>query len=299
MITPLTAPLPRTPTRKGICNIFGKKADTDVLLTYSWIRSHLEEDITVSIPKHEVYEEYRAYCEANRFDKLCVADFGKAMKHIFPQVKPRRLGQRGNSKYCYSGLRKKTLVETPELPALDTSEYRIGGEEPVGQDRKSGQDAVWKVVLDWAEKLFNRKFKFSTDLARYLIETQNVKPELAHAFRANDSKASGSGSKTQTANKKKDVCSQISKKMSEKKKCDISNSLATKAQDSGQPSQMVIKSEPEETALSGSSMIQLYQKVRATGSWTFHLEPLHVSPFLGAHFVQFVCRRSRRHPPAV
>ena len=271
-----------------------------MLLTYSWIRSHLEEDITVSIPKHEVYEEYRAYCEANRFDKLCIADFGKAMKHIFPQVKPRRLGQRGNSKYCYSGLRKKTLVETPELPALDTSEYRIGGEEMVGQDRKSGQDAVWKVILDWAEKLFNRKFKFNTDLARFLIETQNVKAEVAHAFRANDPKASGSGNKTPTANKKKDVCSQISKKVSEKKKCDISNATSqSKAQDSGHSSQMVIKTEPEETALSGSSMIQLYQKV---GELEFLLPGFHLllaSRFVGAHFVQFIRRRSRRHPPAV
>ncbi|XP_074599241.1 uncharacterized protein LOC141853705 isoform X2 [Brevipalpus obovatus] len=40
------------------------------------------------------------------------------MKHIFPKVKPRRLGQRGNSRYCYSGLRKKVSLTAPSLPDL-------------------------------------------------------------------------------------------------------------------------------------------------------------------------------------
>lgn len=105
-------------SRKG-GNPFGKKADVEVSQTYTWIQSHLEEDSSVSLPKHEVYEEYKAFCEANKFEPLCVADFGKAMKHVFPKVKPRRLGQRGNSKYCYSGLRKKLKLECPELPDLD------------------------------------------------------------------------------------------------------------------------------------------------------------------------------------
>src|SRR6218665_3667716 len=104
-------------------NYFGKKTDSEVIQTYAWIQTHLEEDISVSIPKNEVYQDYSAYCEANSFEKLCVADFGKAMKQIFPKVKPRRLGQRGNSRYCYSGMRKRTQLETPELPILDTSEF--------------------------------------------------------------------------------------------------------------------------------------------------------------------------------
>ena len=166
---------------------FGKKADSEVIQTYAWIQSHLEEDISVSIPKHEVYEEYRSYCEANHFEKLCVADFGKAMKHIFPQVKPRRLGQRGNSKYCYSGLRKKIILTAPELPALETSDDNIN----IGDSYESSiignsvrknnvmvNDIVWNIIHEWMEKTFNRKFKTSIDFARYLIETQNIKSDL-------------------------------------------------------------------------------------------------------------------------
>lgn len=207
--------------------MFGKKADTEVIQTYTWIQSHLEEDISVSIPKHEVYDEYRAYCDANKFEKLCVADFGKAMKHIFPQVKPRRLGQRGNSKYCYSGLRKKILVDAPELPVLDTSEYKYRNEERENNPKKNvlGDDIVWNVILEWVEKTFNRKFKNSVDFARHLIETQNIKTDLVNAFKSSECKnllAKNVATKSSSA-KKKDVCNNINKKVLDKKKLDTNN----------------------------------------------------------------------------
>lgn len=106
------------PNNKQGSDIFSKKPDQETTQTYTWILSHLEEDPNVSLPKQEVYDEYRAFCQANRFEPLCVADFGKAMKHALPCIKPRRLGQRGNSRYCYSGLRKKYRIEPPGLPDL-------------------------------------------------------------------------------------------------------------------------------------------------------------------------------------
>lgn len=96
-----------------------KKPDLETTQTYTWILSHLELDPNVSLPKQEVYDEYKAYCRMNHIEPLCVADFGKAMKHAFPCIKPRRLGQRGNSRYCYSGLRKRYILEAPKLPNLN------------------------------------------------------------------------------------------------------------------------------------------------------------------------------------
>lgn len=96
-----------------------KRPDQETTQTYTWILSHLEVDPNVSLPKQEVYEEYKIFCQMNQFEPLCVADFGKAMKYAFPCIKPRRLGQRGNSRYCYSGLRKKYKLETPNLPSMD------------------------------------------------------------------------------------------------------------------------------------------------------------------------------------
>lgn len=208
--------------RKTVFNPFGKKTDAEVIQTYTWIQSHLEEDISVSIPKHEVYEDYKAFCEANKFEKLCVADFGKAMKHIFPHVKPRRLGQRGNSKYCYSGLRKKILVDSPELPILDTSEYKFNLNETNDKKNEAVDDVAWNVILHWVEKTFNRKFKNSIDFARHLIDTQDV--DISKSLKNNGNVIIKSfATKNHTA-KKKDPFNQLhNKKKSQIKKSNDTN----------------------------------------------------------------------------
>ena len=60
----------------------------------------------------------RGYCTENSVKPLSTADFGKVMKQVFPNVRPRRLGTRGHSRYCYSGLRKKGELESPILADL-------------------------------------------------------------------------------------------------------------------------------------------------------------------------------------
>lgn len=49
---------------------------------------------------------------------LSQADFGKVMKQVYPKVRARRLGTRGNSRYCYSGLQRRHKLDTPCLPDL-------------------------------------------------------------------------------------------------------------------------------------------------------------------------------------
>lgn len=42
---------------------------------------------------------YRSYCDNLGYNPLSAADFGKIMKNVFPNMKARRLGMRGKSKY--------------------------------------------------------------------------------------------------------------------------------------------------------------------------------------------------------
>lgn len=49
---------------------------------------------------------------------LSQADFGKVMKQVYPRVRARRLGNRGKSRYCYSGLRRYVKLKPPHLPDL-------------------------------------------------------------------------------------------------------------------------------------------------------------------------------------
>ncbi|CAN8187727.1 unnamed protein product [Coccothraustes coccothraustes] len=66
---------------------------------FSWIRNTLEEHPETSLPKQEVYDEYKSYCDNLGYHPLSAADFGKIMKNVFPNMKARRLGTRGKSKY--------------------------------------------------------------------------------------------------------------------------------------------------------------------------------------------------------
>ncbi|XP_003738476.1 DNA-binding protein RFX5 [Galendromus occidentalis] len=107
------------PPSNSFYPLLGKKSHSQVGHTYAWIRGHLEEDRDVSLPKQEVYNEYKAYFEAHALEALCTADFGKVMKHVFPAVRARRLGERGKSRYCYSGLSKKIKSEPPSLGDME------------------------------------------------------------------------------------------------------------------------------------------------------------------------------------
>uniref|UniRef100_A0A4W6BL83 Regulatory factor X7a n=1 Tax=Lates calcarifer TaxID=8187 RepID=A0A4W6BL83_LATCA len=72
---------------------------TQQMHAFSWIRNHLEEYPETSLPKQEVYDEYKSFCDNLNYHPLSAADFGKMMKNVFPNMKARRLGMRGKSKY--------------------------------------------------------------------------------------------------------------------------------------------------------------------------------------------------------
>ncbi|NXU79555.1 RFX5 protein, partial [Oreotrochilus melanogaster] len=101
---------------------------TEYMHACNWIRNHLEEHTDTCLPKQDVYDAYRRYCDKLCSRPLSTANFGKIIREIFPNIKARRLGGRGQSKYrkpltpqtyCYSGIRRKTMVSLPPLPSLD------------------------------------------------------------------------------------------------------------------------------------------------------------------------------------
>ncbi|KAG8180494.1 hypothetical protein JTE90_007452 [Oedothorax gibbosus] len=161
-------------------NPLGKKADEEGMIAVTWIQSHFEEDPDVSLPKQEVYNEYQAYCQMTGTECLCAADFGKVMKQIFPSVKPRRLGTRGNSRYCYSGLRKKLKLESPGLPDMQADEENSEIKEENITDEATV--AACHVLFEWAEKLLGIKFTSLKTLASHLLENMYVDNRSVAAF---------------------------------------------------------------------------------------------------------------------
>ncbi|KAK7913082.1 hypothetical protein WMY93_013293 [Mugilogobius chulae] len=168
---------------------------------FNWIRNHLEEYPETSLPKQEVYDEYKSFCDNLNYHPLSAADFGKMMKNVFPNMKARRLGMRGKSKYpsvkltllkrtvtirlrlwctyCYSGLRKRPVVHVPSLPSLDLNKPGEGCDILDSPAHMSGikeemRFAACDLVCEWAQKVLKRQFDAVEDLARFLVSSHYI-----------------------------------------------------------------------------------------------------------------------------
>lgn len=123
---------------------------------------------------------------------LSTADFGKVMKQVYPSVRPRRLGTRGNSRYCYAGLRKRFKLEVPQLPDLGDRpqvsnkfyliyEYSFTDKETKYKFNYNFQSteavcpqteltkAACKIICEWAETILGTAFENILVLTSYLI----------------------------------------------------------------------------------------------------------------------------------
>ncbi|CAK1548517.1 unnamed protein product [Leptosia nina] len=156
---------PHDPLKQPV-NPLGSRAELQQTVT--WIQTHLEVDPDVSLPKQDVYDEYIAHCMSSNMKPLSTADFGKVMKQVYPSVRPRRLGTRGNSRYCYAGLRKKVKLEVPQLPDLGeaSKEGHVGSRENE------------RIICDWAETKLGVKFNSIIELSRHLasLSAQRAPP---------------------------------------------------------------------------------------------------------------------------
>nr|XP_015192110.1 PREDICTED: DNA-binding protein RFX5 [Lepisosteus oculatus] len=153
----------------------------DQLHTCNWIRSHLEEHADTCLPKQDVYETYRKHCENLQYRALSAANFGKIIRDIFPNIKARRLGGRGQSKYCYSGIRRKTVLNMPLLPNLDLKNDPSELTELVQTYNQEVTEAACELICDWAEKILKRSFDTVVEIARFLVQEHIVNPRCSQA----------------------------------------------------------------------------------------------------------------------
>ncbi|XP_076020502.1 uncharacterized protein rfx5 isoform X2 [Genypterus blacodes] len=153
----------------------------DQLHTCNWIRSHLEEHSDTCLPKQDVYETYKRHCENLQHRPLSAANFGKIIRDIFPNIKARRLGGRGQSKYCYSGIRRKIVLNMPLLPNLDLKNDPVELTELVQTYKQEVTEAACELICDWAQKILKRSFDTVVEIARYLIQEHIVNPRCSQA----------------------------------------------------------------------------------------------------------------------
>lgn len=105
----------------------------------------------------------RGHCTRIAIKPLSTADFGKVMKQVFPDIRPRRLGTRGHSRYCYAAMRKATRLDPPKMP--DISNKR----DPVVNEIEK-EEKAWKTVKSWSESLLSTPFTTIAELAEHITK---------------------------------------------------------------------------------------------------------------------------------
>ncbi|XP_068108573.1 DNA-binding protein RFX5 [Hyperolius riggenbachi] len=148
----------------------------------TWIRNHLEEHTDTCLPKQDVYDAYKRHCDNRCGRALSVANFGKIIREIFPNIKARRLGGRGQSKYCYSGLRRKSMVSMPPLPSMDLKMTESSELTDLVQSYNNDViNASCALICNWAEKILKRSFNNVVEVAQFLIQQHIINPRSANA----------------------------------------------------------------------------------------------------------------------
>ncbi|NXH15085.1 RFX5 protein, partial [Bucco capensis] len=150
----------------------------------NWIRKHLEEHMDTCLPKQDVYDAYKRYCDNLCCHPLSAANFGKIIREIFPNIKARRLGGRGQSKYpSRCGIRRKTVVSLPPLPSLDLKVTETQSElaELVQSYSSEVMEAACALTCDWAQKILKRSFNNIVEVAQFLIQQHIISSRSAHA----------------------------------------------------------------------------------------------------------------------
>lgn len=87
------------------------------------------------------------------------------MKQVFPDIRPRRLGTRGHSRYCYAAMRKATKLPPPVLPDLSS-------QSDTSLKNSEKEDGTWKVIKSWSESLLNVQFESADDLASHITQSK-------------------------------------------------------------------------------------------------------------------------------
>ncbi|KAM6234394.1 LOW QUALITY PROTEIN: DNA-binding protein RFX5 [Porphyrio hochstetteri] len=150
----------------------------------NWIRNHLEEHTDTCLPKQDVYDAYKRYCDNLCCRPLSTANFGKIIREIFPNIKARRLGGRGQSKYPSRGIRRKTVVSLPPLPSLDlkvTETQQSELTDLVQSYNSEVMEAACALTCDWAEKILKRSFNNIVEVAQFLIQQHIISSRSARA----------------------------------------------------------------------------------------------------------------------
>ncbi|CAO3649562.1 unnamed protein product [Mucor hiemalis] len=93
----------------------------------AWVRANYVQEREHNVPRRNMFEHYKTYCTSSNLTPVNSATFGKLLRIVFPELKTRRLGVRGQSKYHYCGIRVRTADDdaVPVLPSYSENAMNL------------------------------------------------------------------------------------------------------------------------------------------------------------------------------
>ena len=108
-----------------------------------WLLENYETAEGHSLPRSDLYGHYLDHCNMNGFETVNAASFGKLLRGVFLDIKTRRLGMRGQSKYHYCGIRPRDLqafTARSEAASAAVAAVGYGDELAAEEDLSSAEE---------------------------------------------------------------------------------------------------------------------------------------------------------------
>mmetsp|Transcript_30700 Transcript_30700/g.92032 ORF Transcript_30700/g.92032 Transcript_30700/m.92032 type:complete len:534 (+) Transcript_30700:124-1725(+) len=116
--------------------------------TVVWLHENYEAAEGVSLGRSTLYQHYTDHCKALGQEPVNAASFGKLIRGVFPDLKTRRLGTRGNSKYHYYGIRVKSDSNLHfDADQIGGPHQRVRGRADGKADKIKGEEAVGEAAV--------------------------------------------------------------------------------------------------------------------------------------------------------
>lgn len=123
----------------GLLSYGSTSADLRAAIVSNWLTDHYEPHENISLPRSVLYDHYLEFCHAQHTEPVNSATFGKIIRSVFPTLRTRRLGTRGNSKYHYFGVGlKSSLLSNDQYSSIYAQYSRPPPARPRHARRASG-----------------------------------------------------------------------------------------------------------------------------------------------------------------
>ena len=93
---------------KSVFDKLKTKRKKNIIIYTTRVQDNYQYEQDHNVPRSGMYEHYRTTCERYNMNPVNSATFGKLIRHVFANITTRRLGTRGQSRYHYCGIRRRT-----------------------------------------------------------------------------------------------------------------------------------------------------------------------------------------------